>query len=451
MTTNKLQIQNIGTPPTDQMLVEGQPTSRVSDTWRRWFLAIENKINIISASLVNLITGITRSGILKTDGSGNVTSIDGAQGSILYRGPSGWSVLGPGTNGQVLQTQGAGANPQWTSSSGGGGSPINVTTQTGVSYTFALTDAPSASSYRGWVNMNNPSANNIMIAPDSSVNFPTGTEIWVAEYGVGQTTIQAGTGVNIIGPSITGTGQYSIGRVTKIAANTWWCDGGIPFSSVNDPYWTSVQFLLHGNGVNGGTSIVDQKGGTWTAQGSCVTSTAHFKFNGSSIAFNGTNSTYINTPYNSAYNRTNKDFTLEFWVYFNNVGSSTQEIVQVNTDAVNSGYAEISVSEASGVLYFLLETSTGSWTYSSGGTLTANTWIFIAVQVASGNATAYINGTNTFTFTTGASVTNSGQSLIGNSQGSQPLNGYLAEIRYTLGVARYSSNFSNPTAPFPNS
>lgn len=46
-----------------------------------------------------------------------------AQGDILYRGSSGWARLGAGTAGQVLTTNGTGANPAWADStaSGGGG------------------------------------------------------------------------------------------------------------------------------------------------------------------------------------------------------------------------------------------------------------------------------------------------------------------------------------------
>lgn len=36
-----------------------------------------------------------------------------AQGSIIYRSGTGWTLLGPGTNGQFFQTAGAGANPLW--------------------------------------------------------------------------------------------------------------------------------------------------------------------------------------------------------------------------------------------------------------------------------------------------------------------------------------------------
>lgn len=42
-----------------------------------------------------------------------------AQGDILYRGASAWARLGAGTSGHYLQTQGAGANPQWAAAGGG--------------------------------------------------------------------------------------------------------------------------------------------------------------------------------------------------------------------------------------------------------------------------------------------------------------------------------------------
>lgn len=43
-----------------------------------------------------------------------------AQGNIIYRNATQWVVLAPGTSGQFLQTQGAAANPQWSSPAGSG-------------------------------------------------------------------------------------------------------------------------------------------------------------------------------------------------------------------------------------------------------------------------------------------------------------------------------------------
>lgn len=46
-----------------------------------------------------------------------------AQGDILYRGASSWARLAAGASGQVLQTQGGGANPQWADAGGGSVTP----------------------------------------------------------------------------------------------------------------------------------------------------------------------------------------------------------------------------------------------------------------------------------------------------------------------------------------
>jgi hypothetical protein len=47
---------------------------------------------------------------------------------VLYRGATGWAALAPGTSGQVLQTNGAAADPTWATVSGGGGGISGLTT-----------------------------------------------------------------------------------------------------------------------------------------------------------------------------------------------------------------------------------------------------------------------------------------------------------------------------------
>lgn len=42
------------------------------------------------------------------------TALGSTRGSVLYRGSTGWMVLAPGTAGQKLTTQGAGADPVWS-------------------------------------------------------------------------------------------------------------------------------------------------------------------------------------------------------------------------------------------------------------------------------------------------------------------------------------------------
>lgn len=54
------------------------------------------------------------------------------QGSVVYRGASGWVSLGPGSAGQLLSSGGAGANPSWITASGTG-TVTSVTCGTGLS------------------------------------------------------------------------------------------------------------------------------------------------------------------------------------------------------------------------------------------------------------------------------------------------------------------------------
>jgi len=65
-----------------------------------------------------------------------------------------------------------------------------VNTQ-GSNYTLVLSDAGKL------VQMLVASANTLTIPPNSSVAFPVGTQILVVQFGAGQTTLVAGSGVNI--------------------------------------------------------------------------------------------------------------------------------------------------------------------------------------------------------------------------------------------------------------
>jgi len=60
------------------------------------------------------------------------TQFGSTQGSIFYRGATTWSLLTPGTVGQVLQTGGAAANPSWRTITGTG-TVTNITAGTGLS------------------------------------------------------------------------------------------------------------------------------------------------------------------------------------------------------------------------------------------------------------------------------------------------------------------------------
>jgi hypothetical protein len=98
-----------------------------------------------------------------------------------------------------------------------------VTNRQTASYTLVLSDADKL------VEMNVGSANNLTIPLNSSVAFQTGTQILLAQYGAGQTTIVATSGVTVRsnGGKLKLNVQYSGATLVKIAENEWYCFGDI--------------------------------------------------------------------------------------------------------------------------------------------------------------------------------------------------------------------------------
>jgi hypothetical protein len=92
-----------------------------------------------------------------------------------------------------------------------------------ASYTLVLSDADKL------VEMNVGSANNLTVPLNSSVAFSTGTQILLAQYGAGQTTIVATSGVTIRsnGGKLKLNAQYSGATLIKIAENEWYLFGDI--------------------------------------------------------------------------------------------------------------------------------------------------------------------------------------------------------------------------------
>ena len=83
----------------------------------------------------------------------------------------------------------------------------------------------------------------------------------------------------------------------------------------NDPNFAFNSLLLHGDGTNGSTTIIDSSPSpkTVTAVGNAQISTAQSKFGGASIAFDGAGD-YLSTPDSSAFDFP-ADFTIECHLY----------------------------------------------------------------------------------------------------------------------------------------
>ena len=101
--------------------------------------------------------------------------------------------------------------------SGGVEAPIQINAQTGTTYTFVLADAGKL------VTSSNGSGQTLTVPPNSSVAFPTGTQIVVQAIGSGAATLAQGSGVTINskGSAKVIDGQYASAALIKTGTDAW--------------------------------------------------------------------------------------------------------------------------------------------------------------------------------------------------------------------------------------
>jgi hypothetical protein len=183
--------------------------------------------------------------------------------------------------------------------------------------------------------------------------------------------------------------------------------------------------------------------------GNAQISTAQSKFGGSSISFNATTSTYLSSKGPSVVAALDSgDFTIEFWVYFNTGTVASRILLDYRPSSTEGVYPTIYVNASSQLIYY-----TSSSDRITGGTLSAGSWIHIALCRANGNTKLFINGTqsgSTYTDTNNY-LSATERPFVGMSSRTPNdglLNGYIDDLRVTRGYARYTTNFAPPTAAF---
>ena len=104
-----------------------------------------------------------------------------------------------------------------------------------------------------------------------------------------------------------------------------------PSTPTTDEYFSDVGVLLHGDGTNGSTAIVDSSTNNHTVNvnGNAQISTTKSKFGGSSMYFNGSGD-YLTIPNNSSFDFGYGDFTIEFWMNPTYPNSTWQAIISRN-------------------------------------------------------------------------------------------------------------------------
>lgn len=209
-----------------------------------------------------------------------------------------------------------------------------------------------------------------------------------------------------------------------------------------DDYPDNTILLMHMDGTDGSTTFIDEKGHTFDVVQSVTISTAQSKF--------GTASGYFNDPGSKIkiavseigdFDFSTGDFTIETWMRT----SDPTAVIAI----IGRGYPHNQFGMVYNTVYFGKITG-GFVAQTSTGLVSANTWVHLALVRSGTTVTIFVDGVAraTGSFPDAYSWANQ---YIGNGDNTytfQHIRGHLDELRVTKGVARYTSDFTPPSAPF---
>ena len=178
-------------------------------------------------------------------------------------------------------------------------------------------------------------------------------------------------------------------------------------------------------------------------------STAQAKFGNSSLFFDGTTDTATvigseNVNFGTA------NFTVEGWIRPASFSGYKPNIISKWTNG-SRGWAVRLVASGSGFKMRFTFSTDGSNDSSLDATtvLAFDTWHHFAFVQNSNTVTCYANGTANGTISCSTIFASTNPIILGDWDTNQAdYNGYIDDIRVTTGFARYTSNFTAPTAAF---
>lgn len=216
-----------------------------------------------------------------------------------------------------------------------------------------------------------------------------------------------------------------------------------------------TKIMLHFDGTNGSTTITDSAPGTphsWTANGNAQLDTGITKFGTATLLCDGTGD-YVTTPDSADFTLGSGDWTVDFW--FNRAGGDglvRNSFGQINATADNVSTSIIGSLRATNTIRGVA--NVGSTIFAINGTTAITTpgWHHY-VFVRTGNILRlFLDGIQEGgDLAITGSINDSANAWSVGRRGEQvaeSFNGSIDEFRLSVGIARWTANFTPPTGPY---
>ncbi|MFB3887492.1 MAG: LamG domain-containing protein [Thermodesulfobacteriota bacterium] len=223
--------------------------------------------------------------------------------------------------------------------------------------------------------------------------------------------------------------------------------------------------LLHMNGADTSTTFTDSAADgthTWTASGNAQIDTAQYKFGGASGLFDG-NGDFISTPDSSDFDFGSGEFTVDFWIKAVNPpaqGGGHQIIAFYGSEWSSNNWQwllRINHNAGSDEHRMIAEVNDGGTTRKlvSNAALSFTSWVHVALVRSSNDLFLFINGVKqtsqysglgTLTDPAGTCYCKIADAMWSTYH--YYFNGGVDEFRVSKGIARWTSNFTPPSAEY---
>lgn len=427
-----------------------------------------------------------------------------AQGSIPYfNGTGTMAALAPSTAGYVLTTQGAGANPSWTDAGTLGVKWNNIaspdgnqtlamasntttwnwaTATTGNQFTatanalttgslFNLSSTSTAGDGSKLLNLSRSGTNgsssktnyglysNITNTGTSSTNIAGYFSASGATNNYGLIVENGNVGIGTTAPD---TKLYASVGDTSTSSNTNLLTLAHTISGGGPSIDSETVLLMHQDGSNNSTTFTDSSASahTMSANGNAKLNTSNAKFGTAGGSFDGTGD-YLTSADSADWNFGSGDFTIDTWInltaapaggfggaVFSQDGGAA---ILTSLAVVITPARHVRVWAGTGAAWDILN---GVDFCDASSVLTTGSYHHFAFVRSTNSWMVFIDGTQCgSTQTASGTLYNSPDNLyIGgefqDTSGGGGINGYLDEYRISKGIARWTSDFTPPSAAY---
>jgi len=220
-----------------------------------------------------------------------------------------------------------------------------------------------------------------------------------------------------------------------------------------DPYWANVRMLVHFNGTNNSTAFVDSSPYNYakTSYGNARLTTTDPRFGTACGTFDGSFDYVTMGNFQSELSPGEGDFTFEMWAY-PNISTGWRGLFSTSLSGTSGG-VHIAIDDG-----FWKVSTYGGFTDYTMGAVTTGVWQHLALVRNGTDLMFFVDGVQSGdTVNPFASPLFSPTNLFSEVitfgvaySTSYCFDGKLDEFRYTQGIARYTANFTPPTAAFPD-